>query len=300
MIFRNIISIAFSICLCFSCQTKSKDKKEPAEEPVVKKESSIAFDFEHPARRWALSDSLLEVSGIAWTGENKIMAIEDFRPLLYNLNLGDSLATITEKIPFKETSKEKYDIEDLALIKDTVFALYSHGKLFKIWNEKKKLMVDEIKLDLDKANNTEGLAYDPVTGNLLIACKNESAMDDEKKSTRSVFEFDTKNNMLKPEPFLLIHEKEFKEVAGEKIEFYPSAIAVHPATYDIYVMSTKETKCLAQFTHEGQLKAFSYLDKEMLPQPEGICFDSNGNLYISTEGRHGKPAYIYKFLPKNQ
>ena len=32
----------------------------------------------------------------------------------------------------------------------------------------------EFSTSLDKKNNTEGLAYDPVSGDLLIACKKES------------------------------------------------------------------------------------------------------------------------------
>ena len=94
---------------------------------------------------------------------------------------------------------------------------------------------------------------------------------------------------------MTINKKDFKEVAGEKIDFFPSAIAVHPVTHDIYIISTKDTKCIAQFTHDGKLKAFDYLDKDMFLQPEGICFDPQGNLYISTEGKHGVPPYIYKF-----
>ena len=87
-------------------------------------------------------------------------------------------------------------------------------------------------------------------------------------------------------------------MAGEKVDFYPSAIGVHPVTHDIYIISTKDTKCIAQFSHDGKLKAFDYLENDMLPQPEGICFDANGDMYISTEARHGKPAFIYKFTMK--
>ena len=151
---------------------------------------------------------------------------------------------------------------------------------------------------LKKENNTEGLAYDPVSGNLLVACKDDAGLEDEKKSTRAVYEFDTKADSLKPDPFMLIKKNDFENVAGEKVDFYPAAIAVHPASHDIFIISTKDTKCIAQFTHDGKLKAFDYLEKEMLPQPEGICFDAKGNLYISTQARHGKPPYIYEFSLK--
>ena len=300
---KNITSIVivFFILLC-SCKSNNSEKKESNKIKAASDATSAPtvsnYDFTHPSKRWVLSDSLIEISGIAWLGDNKMMAIEDLHPLLYTLQLGDTAGKIISKVSFKETEKEKYDMEDMAIIGDTVYALWSHGAVFKIWGLDKKISVKKTKTWLSKENNTEGMAFDPVTGNLLIACKDESDIADDKKSTRSVFEFDVKADSLMTTPFMLIHKKDFKDLTGEKIEFYPSAIAVHPVTHDVYIMSTKDTKCIAQFSHEGQLKVFQYLDKDMMLQPEGICFDPQGNLYISTEGKHGVPPYIYKFEGK--
>jgi len=94
---------------------------------------------------------------------------------------------------------------------------------------------------------------------------------------------------------LLVEKKDFKKFIADKVEFFPSGIAVHPSTHDIYIISTKGNKCIACYNHSGQLKSFEYLDKDLLPQPEGICFDAAANLYISTEGKHGEAAAIYKF-----
>ena len=296
----SIVFISF-ILLC-SCKSGSAENKESEKKQDTTAPGSSTvitnYDFTHPVKRWVLSDSLIEISGIVWLGNNKMMAIEDLHPLLYTLQLGDTAGTIINKVSFKETTKEKLDMEDMAIIGDTVYALWSHGAVFKIWNLDKNLQVKETKTWLKKENNTEGMAVDPVSGNLLIACKDESDIADDKKSTRSVFEFDVKADSLMATPFMLIHKKDFKELTGEKIEFYPSAIAVHPLTHDVYIMSTKDTKCIAQFSHDGKLKAFQYLDKDMFLQPEGICFDPQGNLYISTEGKHGVPPYIYEFAAK--
>ena len=87
-------------------------------------------------------------------------------------------------------------------------------------------------------------------------------------------------------------------MSDEKLEFFPSAIAVHPLTHDVYILSTKETKCMAVYTHDGVLKSLQIIDKEVLPQPEGICFAPDGTLYISTEGRHDAPAFILQFKKK--
>jgi uncharacterized protein YjiK len=283
-----------------SCDEKKESKKDKAKEEVKATPlQQTNYDLLHPAGKWVLSDSLNEISGITFLKNEKILAIEDIHPILYELKLGDSSATITNKTEFKETNKEKFDFEDLAVVKDTVYALWSHGAIFKIVKKNKDVTAERTKTWLKKDNNTEGLAYDPVSGYLLIACKDESGLEDTKKSTRAIFEFDLQADSIRSEPFMLVNKNDFENVAGEKIDFYPAAIAVHPVTHDIFIVSTKDTKCIAQFTHNGKLKAFDYLEKEMLPQPEGMCFDANGNLYISTEARHGKPPYIYKFGVKN-
>jgi uncharacterized protein YjiK len=137
-----------------------------------------------------------------------------------------------------------------------------------------------------------------VTNNLLVTCKNESDVEDEKKSTRAVYEFDLKADSLKREPFMLIHKKDLEKLAGEKLNFFPSAIAVHPVTHNIYILSTKDTKCMAVFKHSGELISFETIDKELLPQPEGLCFSPDGTLYISTEGKQGNPGYICQYNKK--
>ncbi len=42
------------------------------------------------------------------------------------------------------------------------------------------------------------------------------------------------------------------------------------------------------------------LDKKTFRQPEGICFDPEGNLFISNEGQGGKAnILIFKYLRPN-
>ena len=287
-----------ALMLYSSCNDKPDNEKNETIKPVSLQ--SIDYDLANPLERWSLSDSLAEISGIVWLEDDKLLAIEDVHPVLYELKLGDTNGVISNKIEFRRADDDKMDFEDLAMVNDTVYALWSHGAVFKIIEQKKGVTSQRTKTWLKKDNNTEGLAYDPVSGNLLIACKEESGLENVKKSTRAIFEFDRKADSLKPEPFMLINKKDFENIVGEKVDFYPSAIAVHPTTHDIYIISTKDTKAIAQFSHEGKLKAFDYMDKEVIPQPEGMCFDPQGNLYISTESRHHKPAYIYKFGVKSR
>lgn len=267
-------------------------KKHITTEPVVTT-PGFPFDAGHPSKAWSLPDTLIEISGITPVNDSSLLVIEDLHPQLYMVKAGKDSAFISRIIPFKTTNKDKFDFEDLALIHDTVYALWSHGVLYRITHWQSDPQYKKLETGLSKENNTEGLAFDPVSGHLLIACKNASGEADEKASTRAVYAYDPHGDSLLSEPFLLIHRKDFETAGYGKVDFYPSGIAVQPGTNDVYILSTRGDKCLAVFSHDGQLKNFTYLSRDLYMQPEGICFDAKGDLYISSEGKHGIPPRLY-------
>ena len=296
--FFPVIIIFFSqIISCRHSENKNLtktniDSLQPAAKPAV----AELYDLSHPLKKWRLPEELLEISGNSFIDSNHLLVIEDLHPNLYVLNLKDTAGFIEKKIAFKEdASGKKFDVEDVVLVNNTAYALWSHGSIYKITNWQSKPEVKEIKTFLSKENNTEGICYDPVSKNLLIACKNNTAEGDEKKSTRGIYQFNISTDSVAETPFMLIHKKDFKEFTGEKESFYPSAIAVHPISHDVYILSTKETKCMAVFTHEGVLKNFQLIDRNILLQPEGMCFSPDGTLYISTEGKPGGSGFMYAF-----
>jgi uncharacterized protein YjiK len=253
------------------------------------------YDLKNPNHTWRLPDQLVEVSGNAWVDADHLILIEDLHPDLYLVKLGDKTATLEKTIPFAEQEKDKVDIEDVAYIDNTVYALWSHGVLFKITNWQSKPQVEKMNTGLTKDNNTEGLCYDPVSKELLIACKDDAGIEDDKKSAKAVYQFDIGKQKLVTPPFMVIHKKDFESLAGDKISFNPSAIAVHPVTHDIYILSTRDNKGMAIFSHDGVLKSYQTIEKELMPQPEGICFSPQGKLYISSEGKKGEPGNLFEF-----
>jgi hypothetical protein len=304
-----------SICilvLIFGCSSHSEKNGKP---PVIvdasgqkmnvgavasSNESEHLYDVNKPDKQWRLPDQLIEVSGNAWVDKDHLILIEDLHPELYLIKLNGSKAELEKTIPFADTEKDKYDIEDVAIVNNTVYALYSHGSLFKIndWNGNDP-KVEKFKTFLKKDNDSEGLCFNPANNNLLIACKGEPGIDDADKFTKAVYSFDLNSGKLDKKPFMVIKENMFKEVDDKKLEFYPSAIGIHPQTKDIYILSTKDTKCLAVFTPDGSgLKSFQFIDKDLMPQPEGICFSPEGVMYITSEGKKGDPGNLFQFNPR--
>ena len=302
----NLFSSIGFLCLVFACNSNNSNQKNPAvgkEVPVKVADAPNSgeakevynYDLRSPGHTWKLPGELVEVSGNTWVDKDHLILIEDLHPSLYLVKIDDKNLTLEKTIPFAEEDKDKIDIEDVTYVNNTVYALWSHGVLFKISDWQNKPGVEKIKTFLTKENNTEGLCYDPVSGNLLVACKDESDMPDEKKSAKAVYQFDLKQNKLIDQPFLMIHKKDFEKISDEKIDFFPSAIAVHPVTHDIYLLSTRDTKCMAVYSHDGTFKTVQFIDKELMPQPEGICFSPQGKLYITSEGKKGEPGNLFEF-----
>ncbi len=259
---------------------------------------AFTYNLKTPTRSWKLPSPLVEVSGNAWVDKDHLLLIEDLRPNLYLIKLEDKNVVLEKTIPFQKDEKDKFDIEDVAIVNDVVYALWSHGILFKITGWRSSTPdVKEIPTFLTKKNNTEGLCYDPVTKSLLIDCKDESSIPDEKKSTKAVYRFDMTSEKADPKPLLVIRKHDFEKIVGSKVDFNPSAISVHPATQEIYILSTRGNKCMAVFDRTGKLKSFQFINKDLMPQPEGICFSPEGKLYISSEGKKGEPGNLFEFEP---
>ena len=88
---------------------------------------------------------------------------------------------------------------------------------------------------------------------------------------------------------------EFFQPNNSDFSFSPSAIAIHPITNQIYITSSVG-KLLLITNESGKVLHIENLKKSIHPQPEGLCFDQDGNLYLSNEGKDGRPGVIYKFV----
>ena len=77
------------------------------------------------------------------------------------------------------------------------------------------------------------------------------------------------------------------------MECKPSAAAINPINKKLYVIASVG-KVLLQCSKNGKLEKIYKINPAQFPQPEGITFAANGDMYISNEGANGK-ATILKF-----
>jgi len=264
-----MINFFFLLLLFLSCTKK----------PLLP--DSFPYDLENPSQIIILPKVLQEVSGIILEGRN-LVCIEDESGKIYYYNLNSK--TIVRVSPFNGPG----DYEDIAKAGASYFVLCSDGTLFKISVGEK----ETINTPLGKKNNAEGLCYDSSHTRLLIALKGNPLKGQGHK--KEVWGFNLASEKLSHKPIFSIELSQFKPYLGKKasrLKFKPSGISVHPLTGEIYIISATAS-LLVKTDFEGNILGLAWLNKDLFKQPEGICFDTSGTMYISNEGKKGNPTVL--------
>jgi uncharacterized protein YjiK len=262
-----------------------------------------------PNQSWKLPKSLDEISGLSYIDDRRLACIQDENGIIYIFNL------IAGKVDLEISFGNDGDYEGIEVIGNDAWILKSNGTLYKVTDYLKKTALDVIKYTtaLSGKNNAEGLAYDPVNRNLLIACKGYPFPEETKESGyKAIYSFNLETKKLNKEPFFLInldtikyYEKyDFFTRLGDDVmdyldpsegdkTFQPSGIAIQPVTGNIFILGSVG-KLLLVLSGKGEMLAMIKLRPEIFPKPEGICFSPDGTLYISNEGA-GKAGTISDF-----
>jgi uncharacterized protein YjiK len=285
LVFCSCIVPAF--CLCYCCTHKSPQKS------AARDSTALPYDLQNPSRTIKLaSEELKEISGFGATDTPGVfLAIADERGEVFFVD-GINDGAIRSRFLFRD----KGDFEGVEMVGNTIWTVKSDGKLFEIanWNSPNPT-VTEHNNPLKKSDDIEGLAYDAEKNVLLLASKG----DPDSSYARKVYAFDPINHTLNITPVFSVDPKEVNTLVeygdSEKHDYFsPSGIAVHPKTGDVYLISTALKRLVVLDKKSGKITDAVGLDKKIMPQPEGISFDKEGNLYLTSEGK-GDAGLILKF-----
>lgn len=258
----------------------------------------LPYNIDAPALIISLvSDELKEISGLSPTETPGVYcAIADERGEIFFIN-ADKAGAITHRVLFKD----KGDFESLEMVGKTLYALKSNGTLYEIehWQNADKMEVHDYKTPLQPEHDLEGMCYDAKRNALLFAAKEDPLSN----MSRKVYAFNLKTKTLEPDPAYSIDPLEVNRILpyslDEKQQFFsPSGIAIHPKTKEVYVISTALKRLIVLNPETGALKLAVRLDKGLLPQPEGITFDAQGNLFLSSEGKKHEGLLLkFNYIP---
>jgi hypothetical protein len=136
----------------------------------------------------------------------------------------------------------------------------------------------------------ESLYYDKTVNKLILVSKDHN----EGKPGIITYAFDIATESFSDTPYYFISMKQiFRAVKNNIAECKPSGAAIHPITGKVFMIASVG-KILLQSTREGKLEHAYKINPSQFPQPEGITFAPNGDMFICNEGLNGK-ATLLKF-----
>lgn len=298
---KGLIFQLLSICLATA--------NDPA---VVVTHPAFPYNLDQPNAVFELPEELKEISGLGMTSDGQhIAAVNDEEGTVFILEKIN--CQVVREIDFWDEG----DYEGIEVVGNDAYVIKSSGTLYYIHDYASDSAVTvKIKSFLNKENDVEGLGYVSATNCLFVGCKGKSVEGEGSKLKKAIFQFDITNSIMVTEPVHMLtlpdiqeylthlaeedHNEKFREYfsnEAEELKFSPSGIAIHPITGDVYVTSSKG-KMLLVLNPQGKILHLVKMKKKIHRQPEGICFDSDGTLFIANEGKDDK-ALIYKFTYQN-
>ncbi len=272
-------------------------------------QQQLPYRLNSPDAVFSLDERLNEISGLSLSSDGKFLAaINDEEGVIFHLEKESGV--IAEDYRFWDSG----DYEGIEIVGKDAWVIKSNGILYRVENyTSENRQANKFNTSLSKSDNVEGLGFDTGSKRLLIACKADAPSGKSISPRRKIYAFDMINKRMLSVPLILInaevasrfitrlHDKKEKtellKAFKPEMNFNPSGIAIHPFTGHIYVISAT-AKMLIVLNPEGQISLMASLDKHKHIQPEGICFDQDGTLYISNEGQNGL-AKIYKYVYRN-
>jgi uncharacterized protein YjiK len=274
-----------------------------SEGALVNNAKITGYNFTQPDITFILPDTLHEISGLTELDGSTVACVQDENGIVFIYDIVNNM--IREQHPFHVDG----DYEGITRVGKTIYVLRSDGMLFEIpdyasGNAKPVSYSTGI-----PANNNEGLCYDPQNNRLLIACKSKIGKGAEYKDRRAVYAFDLETKALSKNPVYDFNLQAIKQFAVEQninlpsrikkkgqvtepvIKFTASAIAIHPLTKKLFLLSSAD-HMLFVFDNKGNIEHIELLDPVLFNKSEGITFLQNGDLLITNEGQDKKPTLL--------
>lgn len=233
-----------------------------------------------------LRDNLKEISGILFLNNGQKMAsVNDEEGKIFTVDFSgrDSTASFT--------FAPKGDFEDIVMDDKYFYVLESRGRIYRV----PKPGVDDslaiYKMDIKNAD-FEAMYMDSAKKRIVMICK--SCPDYEKTKSKPAFCFDLTTMTFGTEPcFTIDAAKVRKLLKSDNFGVKPSAAAINPVLNKLFIVCSQDGKGLVICDLDGNVEDALFLDESMYPQPEGLTFAPNGDMYISNEGYFGLASIIH-------
>ncbi|WP_420455343.1 SdiA-regulated domain-containing protein [Rubrivirga sp.] len=252
--------------------------------PPAGPSAAIPYRLDAPDAVVALPAELREISGLTVLPSGRLGAVQDEAGTIFEID--PATGVIVDRLVFETAG----DFEGLATTDDAVWVLRSDGDLYRVARDSTGMpSARKVETRLKSRNDTEGLAFDAAQNRLLVACKEWPG--DDLGRVRAVYAFDLATETMSETPVFALD----REAVDSAVNFRPSALAIHPTTGGLYVLSSVR-RAIAVVGPDGALVGIADLPGDVAPQPEGLAFTADGTLYVSSEGPSG-PGTLLRYAP---
>ncbi|HFB99391.1 MAG TPA: hypothetical protein ENJ53_01170 [Phaeodactylibacter sp.] len=313
----KIYFFLFFVITIFFVNCKGQQLSSAAAPPENVSKKFQTYSFNAPDRTFDMPESLKEISGLSISPDGQqLCTVNDEQGVIFFIN--KKTGAIERQMKFAGHG----DYEGIEAVGEKIYVVKSTGSVYEITDTRKDTAsFNKTKYLLKKENDTEGLGYDAQNDRLLFACKGVACLNgtypkDSCRFKKAIYSLDLKKKYFSPEIVFEIKWKDVKSFLKKnktpqeleklnryfdpkdgKFPFHPSALGLHPVTHNIYILASKG-KALIVLSPKGEILEMAKLDKKIHAQPEGITFDKHGVMFISNEGKKGKPGRIYVFKPR--
>ena len=243
----------------------------------------LHFDFANREVKY-VNEDLQEISGIFYLeDEHRMVSINDEDGKLFLVDFSGKTATVSEDFG------KHGDYEDVTADDRYYYVLQSKGRIHRVRRDSVQ-GTEEIFDIKHKDSDFEAMYMDSPEKRIVMICK--SCRGKEKKGKIPAFSFDLATLQFEDEPRFEFDTHKVKSLVRDKyMDCKPSAAAIHPILRKLFVLCSVG-KVLVICDLNGKVEEAFRLDPSFFPQPEGITFSANGDMYISNEGQSDRGTII--------
>ncbi len=243
---------------------------------------------EEDMTQWKLPGRLEEISGLAMTEDDRLLAHNDEKGVIHEIDYRNGV--IVKEFQLADMKDPVTDdFEGIATVKDKIYMVTSSGRLYECseGTDGESVLYNIYTTGVGRDYEIEGLAYDVNHQALLLMCK--EARSEDQKEQLVIYYWSTDEKQLIEGAHIVIPVIEFSRHIEEKI-FQPSGIERHPVSGNYFVVAARQ-KAIAEITPKGKVIAAKQFPAQEHRQAEGITFTEDSTLIIADEGA-GKKARL--------
>jgi len=251
-------------------------------DPHAAETTASAAIVDDSFRQWKLPRKLREVSGLALTPDDRLLAITDEEAVVYEIDYVSG--RLVKAFAFGDPVI-RGDFEGIAVLHDKVWLMTSQGRLFSALEgaDGERVQFQQYDTGLGNYCELEGLAQDRDNGLLVLACKETRS----KKDNLKIFELSATGGDISPVRDIDVPEAAIAAEIDRK-HVNPSGIAIVPESGQLVMVAARQ-RAIVQLSDDGELiDAIILPKKKRHRQAEGLEITADGRVLIADEGGDGK------------